>query len=101
MKPRKKQMKTPHKHYEAIMAWAKGERVEAQLKFSSLWYPVFEPDWDISTKYRIKPESKPDIVRYVRSTKDDDAVFVERLPEDNLKLTYDGETGFLKSAEVL
>jgi hypothetical protein len=98
VKPRKKQMK-PHKHAAFIHAWAEGAEIE--VAYGVGWQGILEPRWLERVDYRIKPAPKPDIVRYVRSTKDDDAVFVKRLPEDNLKLTYDGETGFLKSAEVL
>ncbi len=100
MKPRSKQMKTLHRHYEAIIAYANGAAIEMQESEHGTWRDITNPSWYDYMEYRIKPTPKPDIVRYVRSTKDDDAVWFSSSVK-NLKLTFDGETRFLKSAEVL
>ncbi len=94
-------MQVPHKHAALIHAWADGASIQRLSALVGRWMKDDNPGWYEDNDYRVTPEPKPDVVRYVRSTKDDDAVFVERLPEDNLKLTYDGETGKLKAAEVL
>ena len=52
----------------------------------------------------VKPEPKPDWCMYLKRI--DEHTWTEYLPTDNiqkgkLKLTFDGETGELKSAEVL
>ena len=99
-------MKTPHPHAELIKAWADGAQIEA-YKGGGLWIYLSSPTWNEGTSYRIKPEPKPDVVYYgvfgdigsaalescFTKFNDDD--------EDALKLTFDGKTGKLKSAEVL
>ena len=92
-----------HKHAELIHAWADGAKI--QVKFNeNTWIDLDTPNWDSTYIFRIKPEPKPDIVKYVK---------VEALEAGfcrwdscfphfaNLKLTFDGETGKLKSAEVI
>ena len=98
-------MKQPHKHAELIKAWADGAEIqyEADLK----WFDAPQPCWDVSTSYRIKPEPKPDVVRWVYGRKGMGYDTFENACDEvndvkpNLKLTFDGETGKLKSAEVL
>ena len=53
----------------------------------------------IAFEWRIKPEPKPDVVRY-RSVGEGSGYIVPQL-DSNLKLTFDGETGKLKAAEVI
>jgi hypothetical protein len=91
-----------HKHAELIKAWADG--AEIQVKAHKLiWEDRKNPLWDTDSEYRIKPES--DVVKHF---------FVEshfwagiRLSEASqldtpvLSITFDGETGKLKSAEVI
>ena len=106
-------MKTPHKHADVIKAWADG--AEIQAKSDNVWLDCRNPEWWPNAEYRIKPEPKPDIVTFgfipnwtslesqTSSTWWFDlavrhACTRERL---NLSLTFDGETGKLKSAEVL
>jgi hypothetical protein len=93
-----------HKHAELIKAWADG--AEIQVKAHKLvWEDRENPLWDTDSEYRIKPEPKPDVVKHF---------FVEshfwagiRLSEASqldtpvLSITFDGETGKLKSAEVI
>lgn len=50
--------------------------------------------------YRIKPEPKPDVVRYITVT-DSERYRVHQIGSDNLKLIWDGETGVFKGAKVL
>jgi hypothetical protein len=98
----------PHKHAEAIKAWADGAEIEYLAQGSQEWKPIFEGwSWDnwFVAECRIKPEPKPDVVKHF---------FVEshfwagiRLSEASqldtpvLSITFDGETGKLKSAEVI
>ena len=91
-------MKTPHKHAELIKAWADGAEIEMQHYKD--WKLISNPRWDVElTEYRIKPEPKPDVVRYGIAT----AFFGSSVAatSDNIKVTFDGETGKLKSAEVI
>ena len=102
-------MKTPHKHAELIKAWADGETIEVSAG-SHIWRVIQTPEWCSDAQYRIKPEQKPDVVYYgVYNPEDARTRVVElefcftRLNDegDHIKLTFDGETGKLKSAEVL
>ena len=95
----------PHKHAELIKAWADGAEIQYRYKCErEPWYDVYHPDWSRQeVEYRIKPESKPDVVVLISCHGNNLPLFHRVLtPESaNLKLTFDGETGELKSAEVL
>lgn len=85
-----------HKHADLICAWANGAEIERKScgkwithEWTDIWHHDFE--------YRIKPQPKPDVVCYYKPMRNDRT----RLPGDDLKLTFDGETGKLKSAEVI
>jgi hypothetical protein len=99
-----------HKHRDLIVAWADGAEIEYYHEFT--WQPAKNPSWSLVGQYRIKPEPKPDVIEYMRIMR------VQRdyrvAPEItnysnnpkfnyicNLVLTFDGETGELKLAEVL
>lgn len=94
----------PHKHAELIKAWADGAEIE-ELN-NGIWFNSY-PIWNENIEYRIKPEPKPDVVMYCEVAEycRHDSWLLEITPtheiNDNLKLTFDGETGELKSAEVL
>lgn len=99
----------PHKHAELIKAWADG--AEIQYYEIDKWVDCV-PEWDEDYEYRIKPEPKPDVVakgiiewggNTANGVADYDTEFrvSEHWETDNIKLTFDGETGELKSAEVL
>ena len=96
-----------HKHADLIKAWADG--AEIQYNYNSEWVDCgSKPEWYEFTEYRIKPEPKPDVVKHLITSIDlkyKDAIayiadkdFIHRA---SLKLTFNGETGELKSAEVL
>lgn len=97
-------MKTPHKHAEVTIAWLNDQSIKLEYSYEG-WLgwaapreginPITHPDHN----WRIKPEPKPDTVRYYN-------VLLWRWREvadadSNLKLTYCGETGKLKAAEVI
>ena len=94
-------MKTPHKHAELIKAWADGAEIE--MRFSSSWASLPKPRWDSEVaEYRIKPEPKPDVIQYYQALeKRIGQPMIETFGKNNLKLTFCGETGKLKSAEVI
>ena len=89
------------KHADLIKAWADGAQIEYFNELSNEWrtfvneHTIWYEEW----KYRIKPEPKPDIVMYFEVRKP----YGEILPNPfhNIKAIYDGETGGLKSAEVI
>ena len=102
----------PHKHAELIKAWADGAEIEIKGIVSDDWYLDKHPSWNIWDIYRIKPEPKPDVVaKGIIEWSGDIANGIadyatdfrvsEHWEKDNIKLTFDGETGELKSAEVL
>jgi hypothetical protein len=93
-----------HQHYECIVAWAEGKQCEWSSKSNEQWNPITcLSDFDYFTIVRIKPEPKLDIVRYIFATTHDSNynASTAKWDSDNLKLTFDGETSKLKSAEVI
>lgn len=96
----------PHKHAELIKAWADGATIEGISPSRGIdwWMAEENPDWaNTEVEYRIKPEPKPDVVRYLCISLNEGASCISRMADetDNLKIIFDGETGELKSAEVL
>ena len=103
-------MKTPHKHAELIKAWADGHEIEetyaGQGDNGAAGWHAFEGNWEKNyTVFRIKPEPapKPDLNFYYHI---DNETHLPTFPMAtryylNLKLTFSGETGTLKSAEVI
>ena len=91
-----------HKHADLIHAWADGAKI--QSKINGTWVDFNEPIWINSAEYRIKPEPKPDWSKHIRISSRNNEIydFDLCLPQfANLVLTFEGETGELKSAEVL
>ena len=90
---------------EIINAIADGIDIEVRLKEDThwlTWHREMMTPLEIDAEdyeWRTKPEPKPDVVKY--------GLAWERIWDckpmsgDNLKLTFDGETGKLKSAEVI
>lgn len=89
----------PHKHAEIIKAWADGAEIEVYDGLHDRWCDLTNscPAWT-SQRYRIKPEPKPDIVvsRWVYQDGS-----TAHCSQSNVKYIFDGETGKLKSAEVI
>ena len=104
-------MNTPHKHADVLRAIAdKGfEAGEWQHSFGD-WreaHDFLNPLTHPQLEWRIKPEPKPDVVRYLWASPDSgwctrvgNYTYPATTPT-NLKIILDGETGKLKSAEVL
>ena len=105
-----------HKHHDIIVAWAADttQVLECRSRVAHggwVWTPVEYPQWSEDCDYRIKPQPKPDVVckGIIEFTGDHfrTAAYrtIFRVSEhfecDNIHLTFDGETGKLKSAEVL
>lgn len=109
----------PHKHAALIKAWAEGAKIQVKSRLG-LWTDLeFQPLWRVNMEYRIKPEPKPDVVRHTCSKacpiSEGLLSIVEGrscIPElilskgstgisHNIKVTFDGETGNLKSVEVI
>lgn len=98
-----------HKHYDTIVAWAAGKKIEVFNDKRMCWEDVAgDPYWVDSFQYRIKPMPKPDVVRNitVEATARCGEEFVQVFKSGkycfpNLHLTFDGETGKLKAAVVI
>lgn len=103
-----------HKHADLIKAWADGAEIQCLQTGTGNWLDV-DPHWDYRSTYRIKPEPKPDVVAYIGigilehgyanayssyCYIDEDTSHINNY-EYKVKLTFDGETGELKSAEVI
>jgi len=103
-------MKTPHKHAALIKAWADGAKIQYHHQ-DGLWMdcPKNDPLWSTECDYRVKPEPKPNVVRYVCLDIDCNARVNVRSNYfsgavhrcENLMVVFDGETGKLKDAQVL
>jgi hypothetical protein len=89
-------MKQSHKHAALIKAWADGAEVE--MWDGESWLPRESPYWNEAIVYRIKPEPKPDAIGEYYVDRNTITAFSNCR---NLRLTFDGETGKLKNAEVL
>ena len=89
-----------------IKAWADGAEIEEQFDGRG-WEEFDDGHWmeEDGWEYRIKPEPKPDVVRYLKKSAIHGWFETNHYLEGNstnaiIKLTFDGETGELKSAEV-
>jgi hypothetical protein len=87
-----------HKHYDYIVAWAEGKEIQCKDHYGD-WITVLgATSWSVSNEYRIKPEPKIDIVveRCIASWT---SLSTNLCP--NIRVVFDGESGKLKSAEVI
>ncbi len=103
-------MKTPHPLSEILFAVANGYAVQMCMKpCLGNWF-----DWESGNTnpldsdadeylWRIKPEPKPDIVKYAVLAADQSGFTLSgtQFNPDNLKITFSGETGKLIKAEIL
>ena len=56
-------MNQPHKHKDAIIAWANGEQIEYRNpRIQMDWEPVEFPAWGEHMEYRVKP--KEEVLRF-------------------------------------
>jgi hypothetical protein len=92
-----------HRHSEIIKAFVNGKECEYYIPYADEWEEInFLSDFDNADKVRVKPEPKEDIEETVLASYGvDGLVIFNRAIPRNLKVIFDGETGKLKSAEVL
>lgn len=97
-----------HKHADLIIAWANGAVIEYLSPVTEEWQEISDPTWCLNIEYRIKPEPKPDVVKFLgcRNYGESHGEFCNSFGivnhwHNSLKLTFCGDTGKLKSAEVL
>jgi len=111
----------PHIHAETIKAWANGAVIETRTIFEGVktnWKVVNDPRWNPSCEYRVKVEPPPDVVRYARASFSEydikypaDTSRNQQLTctywskiksgSDNIRATFDGETGNLKRIDIM
>ena len=108
-------MRTPHKHAELIKAWADGATSQYYCIHAEKWITTETPLWGENTKYRIKPEPKPDVVlnvvmefshswklpKILCSWNGENRPLGYSHHQPTIKFTFDGETGELKEAVKL
>ena len=94
-----------HKHADLIHAWADGAEIEGRIPGGE--WKLAVPNWYLYCEYRIKPEPKPDVVRYCNVYSDHTMGCANDMARASsgvrigcVRLTIDGETGKL-SAEVV
>ena len=99
-----------HKHAMEIIAWANGATIEG--RFPGEEWELAVPYWYLEFEYRVKPEPKPDVVKYASVHPDGGiglsypsiAVVKSRprsiCPVGIIRITINGETGKI-SAEVV
>ena len=90
--------KKPRKYAELIKAWADGAEIQVRPSSSGQWGDCQNPYWAEHYEYRIKPEPKPDVVLFRWVYSDGSTAHCS---QSNVKYTFDGDTGELKSAEVI
>jgi len=97
-----------HKHSEVIKAFIEGIDCQCWLEKTQQWLLITAlSEFDYWDKVRIKPVPKPDVVAFAKIYSYENFIAYIGLahPEqddmDNLKITWDGETGKLKSTEVI
>ena len=96
-----------HKHHDMIVAWAKGATIQFRdPKITTEWCTLSKHlviNWHDNCEYRIKPGSKPDRSNeyHVQWPLESPAPEWHQKALCNLLLTFDGETGVLKEAEVI
>lgn len=61
-------MNKPHKHAELIKAWANGAEIQSHIPGNG-WITNPSPLWLEDTEYRIKPEEKKPVVRWLWADK--------------------------------
>lgn len=101
----------PHPHAALIAEWIKdtSRMVEYRTHSAVPWKYAPIPTWFKDYEYRFKPQPKPDIVKYHNAypnTGYSTVVDANRFGSQGdrkgqVKYTYDGETGVLKSVEKL
>ena len=91
-----------HKHADLIHAWAEGAVIQYRFSPEDDWGDITCPSFRHEGEYRIKPTPRPDVVRWACINESYGASSPSDIVGDpDIKLTFDGETGKLKSAEVL
>lgn len=90
-----------HKHADLIHEWADGAEIQFKDAYGDWLRAGIWPQWLKDTEYRVKPQSKPDVVIDTFITREANFISSYLVGKANLRYVFDGETGKLKSVEVL
>jgi hypothetical protein len=91
-----------HIHADLIKAWADGAIIEEYRPNLDQWVkPEPYPIWDARFAYRVKSAPKEDTVAYYYADSFNRLHLMNFDNSPDLKITFDGETGLIKSAEVI
>jgi hypothetical protein len=93
-------MPTQRPHYKERIAHAEGHEIQYRQDDQDTWEDTEEPAWCEELQYRVKPETKPDVVVEANAERFN-CMYYTSSEITNLRITFDGETGALKSAEVI
>lgn len=92
-----------HKHYDMIVAWAEGKNIQNFNENTGEWQDLIAPPyWIKNFQYRIKPEEKQPVVRWLYTVKNNRTGFwnitswymtdeeVQKFPDpyNHIKLEY-------------
>ena len=88
-----------HKHADLIHAWAEGATIQHRTSIG--WRDIACPSYGENEEYRIKPEKKPDVVRYWLIGRLGMAHQAAPDEPHNLKLTFSGDNGGLINTEII
>ena len=90
-----------HKHYDCIVAWASGKKIECRRLGTDEWHEAFEPTWSTNYEYRIKKEPLVEVKYFVRDYSLRKLTFIEKEVDFepwDLRITY--QDGVAVKAEV-
>lgn len=93
----------PHPHANEIKAWADGAKIQVRAYPEQAWQDTDTPLWLECYNYRIKPEPKPDrsFGLPLGCLEGGGWVIGPTGWKNTIKVTVDGETGKLKSVEII
>lgn len=99
----------PHKWQKEIIAWANGATIQylRDPGVRDQWCDVAVPIWSTTSQYRIKPEKKPDcrvtapVALLHMPTYTIPTCNNHQKENHNVAFVFDGETGQLKSVEMI
>jgi hypothetical protein len=96
-------MTKPNKHAELIKAWADGAEIEVKYPNAVSWTLVQYPKWTESLEYRVKPVRPKEIekILYLYLDIQNNRLLDKVSLVKNIMMVFDGDTGELKSAEMI
>lgn len=79
---------TKHKHYDCIVAWADGAKIEFFSPIRNIWEYTNEPSWLNNIEYRIKKEPVIEAKYFVRDVSSVGIEYrrIKEICEDAIKL---------------